>query len=87
MTNNVIKPLLKLRQIKSDLEMTRIENTTLKERILKLDADLKNIQTSLFRYCNIDEKQPFSEEINQLKGRIQKLEHMKNRLKSIIRLK
>ena len=70
--------LIELRQIKSDLEVSRNENTTLKERILKLETDRENLQTTLLRYCNTDLKQSFSEEIYQLKERIQKLEHMNN---------
>ena len=70
--------LIELRQIKSDLEVSRNENATLKEKILKLETDQENLQTSLLRYCNTDLKQSFSEEIYQLKERIQKLEYMNN---------
>ena len=70
--------LIELRQIKSDLGVSRNENTTLKERILKLETDRENLQTTLLRYCNADLKQSFSEEIYKLKERIQKLEHMNN---------
>ena len=62
----------------SALCLSRNENTTLKEIILKLETDRENLQTTLLRYCNADLKQSFSEEIYKLKERIQKLEHMNN---------
>ena len=67
--------LNELHQTKSDLEDFKKENVSLKDRILTLGAELKILQTSVSR--NTETMQQFTNEIVQLKEKLENLMHKK----------
>ena len=72
--------LNELQQTKADLEESRKENTTLKEKMSKFEAEQELLQTSVSRFTDIT--QQLTNEIIQVKEMVERCEH-KNRLLSM----
>ena len=66
----------KLQESKLELADTKMENATLKQKVAELENEKEMMQTTVERLNEITEKQ--TNEIFQLKDRLEKLEHLEN---------